>query len=187
MKPDQAPNKNLQNNPENSNIEKRQAISISEQQFKNIQEVFKINEVYNINPDIKQIGSQEQYIKYLETIFPESSTREILYHGTDAEDKIFKEGFDKNISGQNFAPRRYYFTNNKDRAFSGGGRLSNKESKKDILYVILNNPMVVREVKDGHGNNLYTDYGVNEPEEMHILGSNNDIEKFKDFVTKSKS
>lgn len=37
--------------------------------------------VFEQNPELKKIGTKEQYSEYLETIFPESKVKNILYHG----------------------------------------------------------------------------------------------------------
>lgn len=37
--------------------------------------------VFKQNPELEKIGTKEQYSEYLETIFPESKVRNILYHG----------------------------------------------------------------------------------------------------------
>lgn len=41
-----------------------------------------VNFVFEKNPELIQIGTKEQYSQYLETIFPDSKFKEILYHGS---------------------------------------------------------------------------------------------------------
>jgi len=59
--------------------------------------------VFKNNPELARIGTKEQYFKYLDTVFPESKLKDIVYHGTsiDSYDSILKEGFDLNKSGSN--------------------------------------------------------------------------------------
>ncbi len=45
-----------------------------------------VQEVFNLNPELSEIGSQEQYIEYLKTIFPESKVKNIVWHGTEKGD-----------------------------------------------------------------------------------------------------
>jgi len=59
--------------------------------------------VFQQNPGLTKIGTKEQYHKYLDTVFPESKLKDIIYHGTsiDSYDSILKEGFDLDKSGSN--------------------------------------------------------------------------------------
>lgn len=43
--------------------------------------------VFEQNPEIAQIGTKEQYSKYLDSIFPESKINNIVYHGTSTIEK----------------------------------------------------------------------------------------------------
>ncbi len=38
--------------------------------------------VFEQNPELSQIGTKEQYSEYLETIFPESKAKDIMWHGS---------------------------------------------------------------------------------------------------------
>ncbi len=38
--------------------------------------------IFEQNPELEKIGTKEQYSKYLDTIFPESKFKDILYHGS---------------------------------------------------------------------------------------------------------
>ncbi len=38
--------------------------------------------VFEQNPELAQVGSKEKYSEYLDTIFPESKVKDIVYHGT---------------------------------------------------------------------------------------------------------
>lgn len=42
---------------------------------------YDVDFVFEQNPELEKIGTKEQYSKYLETIFPESKVKNILYHG----------------------------------------------------------------------------------------------------------
>ncbi len=43
--------------------------------------------VFEQNPEISRVGTEEQYSQYLETIFPESKVKDIVYHGTSTIEK----------------------------------------------------------------------------------------------------
>jgi hypothetical protein len=64
-----------------------------------------VDVVFEHNPELKDIGTHEQYSKYLDTIFPESNLKDIVFHGTASKDKI--EGF--NFEKSNFA-KAVFFT-----------------------------------------------------------------------------
>ena len=61
-----------------------------------------VSEVFEANPELTSIGTPAQYSQYLESIFPESQVKDIVYHGTLPENKF--EKFDKqkgtNLNGE---------------------------------------------------------------------------------------
>jgi hypothetical protein len=59
--------------------------------------------IFEQNPKLAQIGTKEQYSEYLDTIFPESKIKEIVYHGTNKNSykAILKDGFNLSKSGSN--------------------------------------------------------------------------------------
>jgi hypothetical protein len=44
-----------------------------------------VNLVFELNPELAQIGTEKQYSEYLDTIFPESRVKNIFYHGARSE------------------------------------------------------------------------------------------------------
>jgi|GEM_PF-1838734 len=82
-----------------------------------------VNLVFEQNPELSQIGTKEQYSEYLDTIFPESKIRDIVFHGT----KFNFENFDKNELGKNtnheHARRGFFFTNNVNNAYHYIGQI----------------------------------------------------------------
>lgn len=58
------------------------------EQMKNVLEVFRLC------PELEKVGTAEQYEKYVETIFPESEIKDIVWHGNKNEfkDSGFKTG-----------------------------------------------------------------------------------------------
>ena len=55
--------------------------------------------VFEKSPELSKVGTQEQYSNYLNTIFPNSQVKDIVYHGTNkiARENILKEGFKEPI------------------------------------------------------------------------------------------
>ena len=138
---------------------------------------------FEITPQQKQQALQ-QYSAYLNSIFPNSKVKDIVYHNTDAIIEKFQS-----------IPVAKFFTKSS---------LGGKKYRLPILLSITN-PKVFSEFteddemtyglaemyarnkeKDGIINGTEgetrTEYIVFEPEQIHILGSNNDIEGFREFV-----
>ena len=46
----------------------------------------KIQDLFTDNPILAKIGTPKQYAEYLNTIFPSSNVKDIVYHGTNAND-----------------------------------------------------------------------------------------------------
>ena len=192
---------------EGLNLKPKQEKILTEQE-RSIQEVFKLC------PELEKIGSQDQYRKYLETIFPESKVKNILYHATKGdwfkENKFNPEFISRgNVSfGEGF-----YFTDKLEnhQGFKGADNMAivivniknifndsieqknQREKPKFNPYVTSHEKML--EVQKAHNEflqknhdgviatyNNKNEYVVFDPENIHILGSQSDIEKFKKFV-----
>jgi hypothetical protein len=205
--------------------------------FKKFNEGLEVNKkikdidfLFDQNEELSRIGSKEQYIEYLKTIFPESKLKEIVYHSTN---KNFEE-FDKEKVGSRVegAPvggdtgafgRGIYFTTNITYSKVYGKNtkycLVNIKNPKLIFNNEANDKMYTnKSIKELWGNfdgvifkvtdwKAVVDSGVhasmeefnsvglginNKPEivdvvvdnqsQVHILGSKDDIEKFKNFL-----
>jgi hypothetical protein len=169
-------------NVENSLLEK--IVEVSQPLFNN-----------QITPQQKQQALQV-YSQYLDIIFPDSKVKDIVYHGTKS-----KEEFSKFITEREYpiqlphlkgkVSKGVFFTKNKNIADVAGIRTvkallnmknplnRNKGSeylfKEDVDEIQKNNDSLI-----APGNEQ--EYIVFEPEQIHILGSKQDIEGFKEFV-----
>lgn len=80
-----------------------------------------VDEIYTSNEEIKNIGSKEQYIEYLKSVFPESNLKDILYHGSKSKfeefdlSKLSTNSGDTGLFGEGI-----YFTPNKKISDSYG-------------------------------------------------------------------
>jgi len=149
-----------------------------------------VQELFDSNPELANIGTAEQYSQYLDTIFPDSKLKKILYHGTVLSFDKFKIG--------NYGA--IFFSNNSDATLNWAKQLV--EPALDAGYtdveaknvpVIINAKNIVqlegraalnpKELNDGDIA-YYEDneYAVVSPEQIHILGTKDDIEGFKAFV-----
>jgi hypothetical protein len=191
-----------------------------------------VEELFESNPELSSIGTQEQYSQYLDTIFPESKVKDIVYHGVikgrEAYNNILKKGFDFKTP-RNWDSKKSKFLENdntgmffSDRSTgqSYGLELTYKVNEKgeyedvaydntipallDVQYLDTTKATssgtaarFYRENKDkskigmygieGGSEGEHYNYVVFEPEQIHILGSKQDIEGFKKFVNNSQS
>ncbi len=178
--------------------------------------------VFEQNPTLATIGTKEQYSQYLESIFPNSTVKDILYHYSSYE-KIKEEGFKffTELDGAAGAGlvEAIYFTAKKDN-YWGKNDLSkyaaiiNAEHPLDVRNATSEEDPAVLEYhalmeegaeKPSHSEGKYetaknrklafTEKGydtvlapeleevvVFDKNHIHILGSQYDVQKFKEFV-----
>jgi predicted NAD-dependent protein-ADP-ribosyltransferase YbiA (DUF1768 family) len=151
-----------------------------------------------ITPQQKEQALQ-LYSQYLDTIFPDSQVKDIVYHGTGK----FFERFEKAINS--VKKHSIFFTTNKKSAKEHAD-LRTKDKGLIIAAIInalnpkkvehINNEFIINDFSYGKNDSLIKDSGtylgeegsditVNKPEQIHILGSKQDIEGFKKFVIRS--
>ena len=194
-----------------------------------------IQEVFNNNPELSKIGDVFSYAIYLDTIFPDSKVKDIVYHGTKAEfEKFSKEFLGKNLGQISKDSNLGFFFGVQKEAKGYGIVFSGEKGKQRIIPAILNitkpriitsesyvdlankdaddrgvarrvqpksfeSKLVLPIIQSAKTSNQYDgvifediiDYSrgnqqvVFEPEQIHILGSKQDIEGFKKFVNSS--
>ena len=160
-----------------------------------------INKIFKIYPELASIGSPEQYSKYLHSIFPDSKIKDIVYHGA-MEQLIPKDG--------KFKGYVTYFTNAENYAKTVGFPINRKiitaiinikspyyapSEIADVPEEIHNtdqftNPRIIKynnsKFDSVIGKDAYQKEGITiavfYPEQIHILGSKQDIEGFKNFT-----
>jgi len=162
--------------------------------------------MFEQNPEIAKIGTKEEYTEYLETIFPESKVRDIVYHRSSKKIDAFDKSKTKEINGDRFyfSPfntGRYgqYVTqailNIKNLAVPYSDNFMNDVNKSHPEYtkgksVYFHLPAQIYVNADKYGyDGVYAfestnddEYSVYLTEQIHILGSKQDIERFKKFV-----
>jgi len=148
-----------------------------------------VAELFEQNPELAKIGTPQQYSQYLDTIFPDSKVKDIVYHGTRGFDSSGKEKpkfdkFDKNFIGKGQGLRSddmakgFYF---------GSYKIADRVGTR-IIPAILNiekedNTTVRRNTVDFDTKGDV--FVVFEPEQIHLLGGKNDIEGFKNFLSQT--
>jgi len=149
-----------------------------------------VPELFESNPELANIGTSEQYSQYLDTIFPGSKVKDIVYHGTRGFDNSGREkpkfdNFDKSFIGKGQGLRSddmakgFYF---------GSYKIADRVGTRiipAILNIKENNNTTIRR------NTIDFDtrgdvFVVFEPEQIHILGSKQDIEGFKEYILQSQ-
>jgi hypothetical protein len=163
-----------------------------------------VEEVFNSNPKLAEIGTSKEYSEYIDSVFPESKVKDIVYHGSP--EKFKGDFFDKIERGKRQPTESFHFTTHKSWAVKNYA----KGNSENVLSVILDikNPIitdrgsaVATEAKTAFPNNdgVLTEYPdldlasrsrleeivVFEPEQIHILGSEKDIQGFKQFINKT--
>lgn len=166
--------------------------------------------VFEQHSELAEIGTKEQYAEYLDTVFPESKVRDIVYHRTG---KKF-DAFDKSKTNK-MAGSRFYFSpintgrygnhtvqailNIKNLAVPYSNNFMNDVNKRHPEYTkgkseYFHLPAQVYVNADKYGyDGVYAYEGTNDdeysvylPEQIHILGSKQDIEGFKKFAQSEK-
>lgn len=158
-----------------------------------------IDFVFEQNPELAQIGTKEQYSEYLDTIFSDSKVRDIVYH--TSHNKI--EKFRDHMFGT-------YFSYSPIQGVSGDvvncallnvknplllPKLEDNIEEKVIYdkeYRSYNNPSFSLEgypiykydasIEQSTVTKEGIQIKVRNPEQIHILGSSEDISKFKEYV-----
>lgn len=76
-----------------------------------------VREVFELYPNLEKIGKKEEYLEYIEKIFPDSKIKNIVWHGSPNDEKF--EKFDENKIGQldgGFFGKGFYFSKTKSLA-----------------------------------------------------------------------
>jgi hypothetical protein len=158
------------------------------------------------NSELAQIWSKEQYSEYLDSIFPDTVVKEILYHRASERFEVFDKTKTKKINGNRF----YFSPFNTGRygshvmqAILNIRNLAMPQNKEFIKQVNIEHPEYTegkskffhlpaqiylnasRYGYDGvyafEGSND-DEYSVYESEQIHMLGTKKDIDGFRDFV-----
>ena len=171
-----------------------------------------VQELFDSNPELATIGTSKQYSQYLDTIFPNSQVKGINYHGTEYQQKFekFNSKLSGTQTAEGLQTPGFWFTYDKDFAEDFGNNIIsvllniqnpyyakttlegsgpyktvfpdqvksvNKAIKKGYDSAFVD---VLENFESGRGN---TELVVFKPEQIYILGSKQDIEGFKNFVT----
>lgn len=161
-----------------------------------------IDKLFEKNDELGKIGSKLNYLRYLTTIFPESLVDEIVFHGT-MKSLIPKDGkfngYVTYFSTDESYSRTFGFPVNREvvmalidvrRPFLAKLEISDvPEELHGKEYI---NPRFIKRDKNEFDSVIGVDLGqktgktiaVFEPNQILLLGSQKDIEKFRNYLKK---
>jgi len=122
-----------------------------------------VQELFDSNPELASIGTVQQYSQYLDTIFPDSKVKDIVYHGS----KYKFEKFDKSKLGSNTNPNKefpqfndsylgFHFTSNPEyyRARFEFGSKYEKNLNEYIAILNIKNPKDIADKNEFSQNDI---------------------------------
>jgi len=160
-----------------------------------------VQELFDSNPELAKIGTQQQYSQYLDSIFPNSKVKDIVYRNTNKDLSTFLPSEET---------KGIYFSGDLKEVAQYNGRRQKGESQIYAVVLNLKNPKEYRKrygssdtryttleetisqgndglMVTGREGNINEELAVVNSNQVHILGTQQDIEGFKKFVvTKSK-
>jgi len=159
--------------------------------------------VFEQNPELEKVGSTEKYSEYLNTIFPDSKIKDIVYHASSNKIEKFRDSMFGTYCSYSPIQGTYgdvinsLLLNVKSLLIKPKPEDSTEEKViYDKEYRSYNKPSFSPE---GYSEFKYdasiegstvTKEGiqikVRNPEQIHILGSEQDIENFKKFIENKK-
>lgn len=163
-----------------------------------------IDFVFTQNLGLEKVGSKEKYSEYLDTIFPDTKIKDIVYHASSNKIEKFRESFFGTYFS--YSPVQHTYGNiihsavlNVKSPLIMPAPEDSTEEKViyDKEYRNYNNPTFSPEGDRSYKydasieSSTVTKEGVQikvrDPEKIHILGSDQDLENFRKFVEDKKS
>lgn len=136
-----------------------------------------IDSVFKLIPELSLIGTQEQYLKYINEIFPQSEIKEVVWHAANEKFDKFNPSFigkntdSKIIEGYG---QGFYFSPDED--------VSQRWERPFKIPAVINFSLD-EESKNNY--NAKTYIVIENPNNIHILGTKDDQEAFKNFIKNS--
>lgn len=187
--------------------EKKNLLDISNKQA--LGRLSSLQEIFKQAPQLQEIGTIFDYDSYLDTIFPDSKVKDIVYRGAEKGienhrayshwtlRKSLAENFVKqgvNLNKKEESNNTLYFAlldvrnlirtieiadkSLKDKGFDSAASFPNQQKADGTHY----DNEEANESIQLIDKNLNNEITVFEPEQIHILGSKQDVEGFKNWV-----
>jgi alkylated DNA repair dioxygenase AlkB len=164
-----------------------------------------ITNIFKKTPELSTIGSEQEYSNYLDTVFPESKVKDIVYRGDNVPDYVSRGGvFGKGIYFSSSKALADFHANkakgevksvilnfkNPDTGYYFHPDFGKKDGYKSITNLTqeeqenigVNNDSVVGLRQDDYKE--IKEYVAKDINQIHILGSKKDINGFKEFMQK---
>jgi hypothetical protein len=160
-----------------------------------------VMEVFQNNPELAELGTPEQYSEYLDTIFPNSKFKQIFYHNSPNKFEKFRENYFgiyfsftplKDVYGSVsysvvLDAKQPLIIPQKDDSFDVKDEYAKKYRKYLDPTSFTPEGFPVYEFDSSVEPSSVAKEGkqirVRNPDQVHILGSKQDIEGFKKFVS----
>ena len=123
-----------------------------------------VEELFESNLELAKIGTQQQYSQYLDTIFPDSKVKDIVYHGSEEDFKKFEKEFLGKNTNANSAKLGFFFSNN-------------IENSKEYIGLKLNK---ARNLLENHKKDMFENSGDS-------LQERYDLQDLTDFEEKERN
>lgn len=174
---------------------------VSKPQSVDTDKINQIQQIFEDNPELSQVGTMEQYATYLDTIFPNSKVKDIVYHvnrtGTISpeDNRAFYstsvggwlEELEEmkgnripiilNITNPTIVDSYYEFSN-KAKKFRDGG-IGDEYVTPDEVRESGTDSVIGRDSGQGNDEKTYVTYSSNQ---VYQLGNKQDIERFKNWI-----
>jgi hypothetical protein len=168
-----------------------------------------VEELFDSNPELASVGTPQQYSQYLDSIFPDSQVKDIVYHSRFTVDNIknkdrWRNGFYSGTKEQ--ADLMAEMAEDSNDLMTTSALLINMQNPKVTTYTDrkvedyknTNDGFIIEATekdalqligdRDGYNTeNFKKEYVVFEPEQVHILSSKPDIQGFKDYMASAPS
>ncbi len=157
-----------------------------------------LQKIFDINPELAEIGSLDQYAAYVEKIFPNSLVKNIVWHGSKKHFNEFKRKI-FNFFGLKLSHGLYFgekyehsevFAGEKGKLFPA--KISIERPNKPIMKVTgipfntnKGNGYIGKDFIDRNVG-LVDEYVVFDPYQIHILGDSKDARAFKEWTLGNK-
>jgi 3D (Asp-Asp-Asp) domain-containing protein len=163
-----------------------------------------IDILFDLISELINIGTKEQYIKYLNTVFPDTKVDKILFNGNKGEIRFsdfygfarsqvafFSNSYEHAKVFGDVQPVILNITNPFSKTFvSASGTIAYdtlNDASETIAEEISENQdgIISKNIRDaGH---IIDEYVVFNPNQIHKLGTKNDIEQFKNWVNNNSN
>jgi hypothetical protein len=152
-----------------------------------------VSELFDSTPELASIGTPQQYSAYLDTIFPDSKVKDIVYHGTYlSKDNITFKTNREGIFLTSDPVYASYFSD--DDVYLALVNFKNSYKAKNLTDNIYKEE--IKEIKSKGYDSVVGKGGLSKmqqhqdaleyiafnPAQIHVLGSQKDIAGFKKFV-----